>query len=224
MAAPNSDVLEGARATFDHYLAATKCFCRAIPRGDGKFLYPEDTIQADGAVFAAIFIWVWEAIREKEPFDQCYAEKKSAFDELARIVTPNSLNSTDPTRYVNFWNHNQPAAVADTAGSRSLCRTLRNGLGHFHSRYVNESPRAYFNKMGLTLPAHIPHPDVTENYRIFICDWSPGRKFMDSGSETRIVATDFAHFRYHLFMFLARFFSASGREPYVDILTRQPLK
>jgi hypothetical protein len=78
--------------------------------------------------------------------------------------------------------------------------------------------------MGLSLPRHLPQPDVACHYRIFICDWKNGRDFMGPDSDTRIIETHFAHFRYHLFMFLARFFSDPEHEVYKDILTLQPIK
>jgi uncharacterized RDD family membrane protein YckC len=48
----------------------------------------------------------------------------------------------------------------------------------------------------LALPDNIPDPDLQSNYRIFICDWNPRKGgFMDLSSDTRVIETDFAHFR-----------------------------
>jgi hypothetical protein len=58
----------------------------------------------------------------------------------------------------------------------------------------------------------------------YICDRNKQRGgFMDPNSDTRIIETHFAHLRYHLFMFLARFFSEPDHEPYQDILTGQSI-
>src|SRR5947208_2236268 len=114
--------------------------------------------------------------------------------------------------------------ISGAQGVRLLCRTLRNGFAHFNFRYINVAPSLYFPQMNLALPAHIPQPDVAKNYRIFICDWNKHRGgFLDPDSDTRIIETHFAHLRYHLFMFLARFFTKPDREPYRDILTGQPI-
>jgi hypothetical protein len=60
-------------------------------------------------------------------------------------------------------------------------------------------------------------PTLAKNYRAFICDWKR-KAFGDAGSDSRMIGIHLAHFRYHLFRYLARFFSEPGREPYIDIV------
>jgi hypothetical protein len=217
------NLVADARVAFDCYLAATNTFCRTKLLADGNFMYPKDTIQADVAAFAGSFIYVWRAIENCPTFDQYYAAKPLAFKELARIVTPNDQDAQGFTSHARFWKYATPTPVTDRDGMRSLCRTLRNGLAHFNFRYVDVAPSEYFPRMGLTLPPYVLQPDIAGHYRIFICDWKKSKTFMDPKSDTRIIETHFAHFRYHLFMFLARLFSAPGHELYEDILTRQPI-
>lgn len=218
-------IISDARGAFDYYLAATKTFCRSTPLANGTFFYPEDTIQADAGAFAGIFTCVWRAMEDKQAFKLYYKANPLAFGSLAQIVTPNPDDAQGFTRYARFWQHDKATPVADESGMRSLCRTLRNGLAHFNFRYVDVAPCEYFPKIGLALPPHIPQPDIAGHYRIFICDWNSKKgSFMDSGSDTRMIETHFAHFRYHLFMFLARLCSASDHSIYEDVLTRLPIK
>jgi len=160
-------------------------------------------------------------MEDQATFDRYYEAKPLAFADLARNVTPNEPDVRGFTTHARFWNAATQVPVTDKEGMRSLCRTLRNGLAHFNFRYVNVAPSEYFSRMGLPLPGHLPQPNEAQHYRIFICDWNPKYSFMDPRSDTRIIETHFAHFRYHLFMFLARLFSTPEHEPYEDILTQQ---
>jgi hypothetical protein len=42
-------------------------------------------------------------------------------------------------------------------------------------------------------------------------------------ADASVAAKWLVHLRYHLFCFLARFFTEAGRQPYEDILTLMPL-
>jgi hypothetical protein len=132
--------------------------------------------------------------------------------------------------YGGFWVQDKKSQNLVTASPSTeklmytLCRTLRNGFDHFNFRYLNVTPREYFNKLALPLPGTIIDPDLAANYRIFICDWKSDRaEFMEPTSDTRVIGTQFARLRYSLFRFLADFFSEPGRTPYRDILTLLPL-
>jgi hypothetical protein len=167
---------------------------------------------------------LWGALKTETTFGYYYAAKTAAFSELVRIITPNEPDPQGFTAHARFWKMNVHMPICGAKGVRLLCRTLRNGFAHFNFRYIDVAPLRYFPQMNLALPAHIPEPDVANNYRIFICDWNKQRgDFMDPDSDTRIIETHFAHLRYHLFMFLARLFTEPDREPYRDILTGQPI-
>ena len=126
-------------------LAATNIFCRATLREGRTYIYPEATIQADAGAFAGVFTSVWQIIQPT--FDQYYGNKPAAFEELARIVTPNKPDKEGFTSHARFWKNATKAPVTDSDSMRSLCRPLRNGLGHFNFRYVDMSPSEYFAKM-----------------------------------------------------------------------------
>jgi hypothetical protein len=219
-------ILEDARANFDHYLSATPK--QSFPRierqdTDGSYWYPENTVHADVEAFASAFTCSWRVLAIDENFRHYYNSKPAAFEELAHIVTPNNPDPRGLTSHARFWKFNTVVPIVDIDSAKELCRTLRNGFAHFNFRYINVSPREYFRQIDLPLPNFIPQPDVANHYRIFICDWNKGtrkkpNKFMEPASDTRIVETHFAHFRYHLFMFLARLFSEPGHQ-YEDILT-----
>lgn len=219
-------IISDARVMFESYLEATRghSFRRIDAQSDdGNFFYPESTLQADAAGFANAFNCLRRTLEDKATFDYCYHVKRMAFDELARIVIPNTPDSKRFTTQARFWVMDVATPVLDARTAELLCRTLRNGFAHFNFRYINVTPSNYFQRLGLALPAHIPEPDVAQNYRIFICDWNKRRgDFMAPGSDTRIIETHFAHLRYHLFMFLARFFTAPNHS-YVDILTGETI-
>jgi hypothetical protein len=219
-------IISDASAMFDSYLEATRghSFCRIDARlGDGNFSYPESTLQADAAGFATAFNCLRRALEDRATFDHCYKAKRAAFDELVRIVTPNSPDPNRFTAHARLWVMDVNTPVPDARTAELLCRTLRNGFAHFNFRYIDVTPSNYFQRISLALPAHIPEPNVANNYRIFICDWNKKRgNFMAPGSDTRIIETHFAHLRYHLFMFLARFFTEPNR-PYSDILTGEAI-
>jgi len=222
----SASVLVDARDIFDSYLRATSGFVRARPSSEGGFTYPQDTIQTDCVAFAHIFSCVWEAI--KSEFEDNYYLKPASFMRLAATVTPGT--GTDAP-YACFWvqdkiGGNLVSVSPNTKDSvRELCRTLRNGFGHFNFRYINVPPRDYFQRLLLTVPINVADPDLANNYRIFICDWNSmrGKGFMQLSSNTRIVETHFARLRYTLFRFLADFFSQADRPNYMDILTQAPL-
>jgi hypothetical protein len=218
-------ILEDARDIFDSYLRATSSFVRAKPLSIEVFEYPQDTIQTDCVAFAHIFSCVWQAI--KSEFEDNYARKLNSFAKLVTIVTPGA--DTDAP-YAGFWvqdkkGGNLVSVSPSTKDSvRELCRTLRNGFDHFNFRYINVTPRDYFQRLGLTLPGIVINPDLASNYRIFICDWDSNRAgFMEPTSDTRVIGTQFARLRYSLFRFLVDFFTEPGRTPYRDILTLAPL-
>ena len=213
-------IVSDARAIFDSYLEATRhvSFCRIVPLGGGNFRYPETTIQVDALAFAGVLNCLWGALQDQATFDRCYDAKQRAFDELVRIVTPNAPDPQNFATHARFWRMDAEATVSDAKSVRSVCRTLRNAFAHFNFRYIDVTPSKYFERMSLALPTHIPEPGLARNYRIFICDWKCGA-FMAPDSDTRIIETHFAHLRYHLFMFLARFFTEPDHDPYVDILT-----
>jgi hypothetical protein len=108
----------------------------------------------------------------------------------------------------------------------NLLKTLRDGFGHFNYRLHDLSPDVYFKDIGLPLAPALAVPDrephKRDNYRVFICDWRAGKqgtkRFLTEGSDTRIAETNFAHLRYHLYCFLARFFMHHCGGDYVDIL------
>jgi hypothetical protein len=216
-----------ARVVFNYYLEATSApsFRRiGLQCHDGSFVYPETTCQVDAAAFAGAFNCLWRALETRTTFNYYYTAKTAAFAELVRIVTPNKADPCGFTAHARFWTMGVQMPIEGAKGVRLLCRTLRNGFAHFNFRYINVAPSRYFLQMNLALPTHIPQPDVANNYRIFICDWNKDRAgFMDPESDTRIIETHFAHLRYHLFMFLARFFTEPDREPYRDILTGRPI-
>jgi len=171
------------------------------------------------AAFAVTFTCLWRAFQAGRVFDQVYASHPAAFHELRSIVTPNVPEAGAYTACARFWVHDQQQQVTAIEEYRRLYRTLRNGFGHFNFRYVDVTPREYFGRLGQHLPAHIPDPDEAMNYRIFILDWNNrNHAFMDPSSDTRIIETHFAHLRYHLFKFLARFFAGHGAGSFKDIL------
>jgi hypothetical protein len=220
-------IVSDACVMFDCYLEATRgpAFRRiGAQSGDGNFSYPETTLQADAGAFAGAFNCLWRALENHATFDHCYAAKRTAFDEFVRIVTPNAPDPKNFTTHARFWTMDAETPVADARAMRLLCKTLRNGFAHFNFRYIDVTPLNYFQRMSLALPTHIPEPDLARNYRIFICDWNKRcGDFMGLGSDTRIIETHFAHLRYHLFMFLARFFTEPDHDPYVDILTGETI-
>lgn len=216
-------IVSDARAMFDYYLQATTepSFRRIASQSpDGIFLYPEATCQADAGAFAGVFNCLWRALGTPGTFQHYYAAKTTAFAELVQIVTPNTPDPHRFTTHARFWMMDIQTPVADANAVHRLCRTLHNGFSHFNFRYIDVAPSDYFRQMDLALPPHIPDPTAPSAYRIFICDWNKQRRgFMQPGSDTRIVETHFAHLRYHLFLFLARFFSEPGIGGYHDILT-----
>ena len=222
----DNPILHDAREIFDSYLRATSSFVRAKPLSFGVFEYPQDTIQTDCVAFAHMFSCVWEAI--KSEFQDYFARKPSSFAKLVTIVT-SGANTDAP--YARFWVQDKKCENLVSASPNTedlvnkLCRTLRNGFDHFNFRYINVSPRDYFQHLSLTLLPAVADPDLVNNYRIFICDWDSwqGKKFMQLSSKTRIVETHFARLRYALFRFFADFFSEPGRPPYMDILRQVPL-
>ncbi len=220
-----ASILDDARDIFNSYLWATGGFVRAIPLPRGCFEYPKDTIQTDCLVFAYILSCIWQAMGSPEVFQKYYSLKPRAFANLAAIVNPEVKSGV---HYAGFWAQKGTDLVATSPGTettmRTLFRTLRNGFGHFNFRYINVTPREYFQKLGLPLPGTIIDPDFASNYRIFICDWDAGKKrFLEPKSDTRIIEAQFAELRYFLFLFLAYFFSERGRPPYKDILTNRSL-
>jgi hypothetical protein len=114
---------------------------------------------------------------------------------------------------------------------RQLYRTLRNGFSHFNFRFVDWTPIQYFARLGLGIPDVVIMQDQIHNYRVFICDWAGGTKdpadctkrkkaiFGEPRTDSRLVGTHFGPLRYHLFLFLARFFWEPGRELYDDVVT-----
>ena len=140
-------------------------------------------------------------------------------------MTPNDPDPEGWTAHSRFWVYDRVQPITTAGEVKQLCRTLRNGFAHFNFRYIDLAPADYFSRMGLPLPVHLPQPDEARHYRIFICDWDKKKgNFMEPASDTRIIETHFAHFRYHLFMFLARLFSTPEREAYKDILKQQPIE
>jgi hypothetical protein len=218
-----SSIIIDVRNIFEHYLEATTAsFERAQSSGEGVFLYPQDKIETDCEAFARVFTCLWKALEDERVFATYYAARRSAFDELVTMVTANNY-----AKYAAFWVQAgerliQKPPITET-DVHSLCRTLRNGFCHFNSRYDDVSPSVYFQKLGLLIPVDIIAPNVADNFRIFICDWKNKRGFMTAGSNTRIIETLLAQLRYHLFRFLARFFSEPGGPAYVDILTQRPM-
>lgn len=217
-----ASVLVDAREIFDQYLRATdESFVRTKPLPAGGYEYPEATVQADCAAFAMVFTCLWRAIGSSQVFQSYYALKPLAFNELANMVTPDAYSGTTSG---GFWVQQGvnlvPTSPRTETDMRKLCRTLRNGFCHFNFRYINVAPRNYFQQLGLPLPGIIFAPDVVDNYRVYICDWKNHKRgFMDPGSDTRIIETQFARLRYHLFRFLALFFTEPEKPPYKDILT-----
>jgi hypothetical protein len=224
-------VIEDAQAIFDSYLAATPDppFVRTVTQG-GHFLYPEPTIQTDTVAFSAIFTCLWRALEDDSAFDHYHTQKITAFHEILRIVTPNESDPHDFASQARFWSLDKAGQLVQLAPTgtkdlNELCWTLRNGFSHFNFRYVDLPPAKYFERLGLPLPPSVPAPAMPNNYRIFICDWrirEGGRsmRFLDPRSDRRVIETHFAHLRYHLFRFLARFFAKPGYA-YQDILTQE---
>ncbi len=215
-----SSILDDARDILDSYLRATSGFVRAIPLPTEGFKYPQDTVQTDCVVFSHIFSCIWQAIGSPQVFPTYYALKPKAFTNLATMVTPGADTGIS---FAGFWVQKEANLVSTSARTesnmRKLCRTLRNGFGHFNFRYINVAPQEYFQKLALPLPGTIISPNLASNYRIFICDWESGRgEFMQLNSDTRIIETQFAHLRYLMFLFIAYFLSEPGRPPYKDIL------
>jgi len=67
----------------------------------------------------------------------------------------------------------------------------------------------------------VAKPDLAHNYKVFVCDWKLKKgNFGDPNTDSRLVGTHFPHLRYHLFRFLALFFSDSDRKPSYDIILR----
>lgn len=224
---PADDFVADARVIFNDYLSATSIreFRRSVPNPDEGFTYPQPTAQTDMAAFSVVFTCLWRILQRREYFSLYYADKPIAFEEIRRIVTPLVGEFSRYTTYAGFWGQNDsgtfiPVPPNNEASIMEVCRTLRNGFGHFNFRYTDVAPNEYFMRLNLTPPPVIPDPNVPSNYRVFICDWQSqrGMQFGDNDSDSRIVATHFAHLRYHLFLFLARFFSEPGVPPYKDIL------
>jgi hypothetical protein len=217
-----TSILDDAREIFDSYLRATNGFVRAIPLPTEGFKYPQDTVQTDCVVFAYILSCIWQAIGSPQEFPKYYALKPKAFANLATMVTPGADTGIS---YAGFWvqkgTNLVPTSPRTETEMWTLCRTLRNGFGHFNFRYINVAPRDYFQQLALPLPGEVIDPNLADNYRIFICDWKPGKEFLAVSSNTRIVDTQFARLRYSLFRFLTYFFAEPGRPPYKDILTKE---
>jgi len=112
--------------------------------------------------------------------------------------------------------------TANADDMKALCKTLRDGFGHFRYRYADRTPTEYFRRMGLPLPTTVvAKPDLAHNYKVFVCDWKLKKgNFGDPNTDSRLVGTHFPHLRYHLFRFLALFFSDSDRKPSYDIILR----
>jgi hypothetical protein len=223
------------RHLFRGHLKATpqESFVRSVPIGPQNFLYPEETIQTDLMAFATVYTCLWQVIAAEDAFRHYYVQKPDAFVELHKIVNPNppDANGTRYAKHARFWVQDG-ADVAPCVPSTpdlmwSLGRTLRNGLNHFRFRYRDDSPEDYFKRLDLSLPPAMRTADrvperAAQNYRVFIIDYErPG--FMATKSNTRIAETLFPHLRYHLFCFLARFFTGGGDQPFVDILSQKPL-
>ncbi|MBX3229106.1 MAG: hypothetical protein KIT84_02110 [Labilithrix sp.] len=221
--------LRDARVLFTNYLTLTRHWVRQIPQETGVFLYPSDTIESDSMVFASIFSCVWEAIKFPPIFRSYLAAKPDAFIELRKIINP---NADGYAAHARFWvNNGSDTDVIECKGltaecTRNLARTLRNGLNHFNYRYIDVTPSAYFDNLGLSLPPAMQsaarEPTLGGNYRIFVVDHGQAG-FMRPNSDTRIVETLFAHLRYHLFCFLARILTEPGDAYVTDILTLSPL-
>jgi hypothetical protein len=214
-----------ARAMFDNYIAATASFTRhsEVPGQPGRFHYSEETVVTDMLAFSKVYMCVWEAIENGAK--DWYRLEPNLFTNLRYVVTPHPR--PDDTRHVQFWvsragkaDDIEPRDVRAQDNLIGLADALRNGFGHFHYRYRNMTPEAYFNDLGLRVPPAIQEPQRAGEFdrRIFILDGKRG------GGGIRIVETTFAHLRYHLACFLARFFTAyAGAAPYTDILTGQKL-
>ena len=180
--------------------------------------------------FSGVFTCLWEAFEREDKthpiFTQFYNRKPQAFKELAGIVDPQPWNPR-----AGFWEWDDTAStfvlrpVTDVDGIWQLFRTLRHGFAHFNVRWINVKPAEYFARLGVALPpAKVFEVDEAENYRVFICNWLPNYGFMTSRSQSRIIATHFAHMRYQLFMFLARIFPEEGEAQYEDIIYRRTIK
>jgi hypothetical protein len=184
--------------------------------------YPPETVQTDLLAFSMIFTQLWSVLGKEGEFGSFYDNKRPALGEFECIVTHCSDRSMLPEQ-CGFWNQNKcgdfvPLSPADEPGMRELCRTLRNGFGHFNFRYDNRTPHDFFNRLGLRRPPVVLKPDVAYNYRVFIWDHWSKTTFGDPDTDSRLVGTHFAPLRYHLFVFLARFFCEPGEEPYDDII------
>jgi hypothetical protein len=235
--------IQEARRLFDDYLKVTPFlnFLRqrnAPPDSRWPILYPAETIQTDMMAFAAVFSCLWDTLGDKSQFPGIYNANRSAFVELRKIVTPNNDGFA---RFARFWvQQGQDVIPCEPFADPcvyNLGRTLRNGLAHFNFRYLDKTPEDYFRLLlthnaspsqKFPLPAAMKatarEPTTAENYRIFIIDQgTKGFLSSDPKSNTRIIETDFAHLRYHLFCFLARFFTQPLDQPYIDILTEAPL-
>lgn len=219
----SSEAFDDARALLDNYIETTKGIQRCF--GEEKpYFYPQGTLEMDMLVFAAVFTSVWQGMGTEKLFSQHYASKPRAFEEMVNIATPEA----EFHPYTCFWEQDgsdlKKVDVATEAGARSLCRTLRNGFNHFNYRYVDKNPDAYFSKLGVATPSGIRDPQTAVNYRIFICDHqtkdkkNKPLKLMDSGSNTRILETGFAHIRFHLYAFLEQFFKVECGRPEVSLM------
>jgi hypothetical protein len=213
----SNDAIKDAWNLFDSYLTLNGGVIRCFPIGPGNFMYPHPIAQQDMMVFSTIFTIVWEEIKDykeaKPPapssgvFSGEYTGKPDAFAELANLAIPNGFWVMDefgpkPTL------KRQP--VADEPTMFSLGRTLRNGFNHANYRYDDLSPDKYFARLDMTTPDGVTDADKANNFRIFICDHRMNTKLMAPGSKTRILDVPFAHLRYHLHLFLAKFFAAEG--------------
>lgn len=212
------DAIEDARFLFDSYVDTTKHIERCTGTED-PFLYPKGPSDLDMLVLGSVFTCLWQVIGNRTVFATHYASKQSAFYYLGLLTMPDTKHH----KYSCFWEQQGlilvQGSVTTEDGMYSLCRTLRNGFGHFNYRYLDLSPDKYFAKLGVATPSGIRDQQTADNYRVFVCDHLPRTRLMDPGSNTRILETGFGHLRYHLYFFLARFFhAAGGREP-LDLMT-----
>jgi hypothetical protein len=138
-----------ARVLFDNYQQATPSseFKRLKELGPQHFLYFEPHLQADMAVFAGVLANLWEGLRDRTVFAQHFKSKRQAFSAIREMIVP----QTPHAEHTRFWSLNGGALTSETLWNEqvayNMCRTLRNGFSHFHFRYVDDPPVAYFKRM-----------------------------------------------------------------------------
>ena len=198
------------RPTFDAYMAVTAETVRSVLADDGSYyIYPDAITTTDLVFFWALFVRVYEAIRDVGK------------DELSRLMRADSNLSGDVRAIVrgdpdrgqegSFWripDGQVPVDEAVGSGLGELLKTLRNGFAHSHWVYANLSALECWQALGWGTKGADVAFDLAgrpaRNYTMYIADAKPP---WDSANfwalkDLRILVTPSHILRYHLHLML----------------------